>query len=113
MHDNMLLTIAIITSIIGLSMLSYEFLTLDEEKLMANNDNFQIMQGVVVKVTSKRDFTLIQMQRACNISIITFKQLNLSKGEYIRVLAKKNNQKNDQTINQLNQEWLAVKIVKS
>lgn len=125
MHDKTLLSMAIITAFIGLLTLSYFFLKTNESFDLSTNNkiddtiglirdqSLEIIQGRVVNVIKNKHFTSVKLENSCNTTIIAFKALNISKGDFIRVLAKKNNKKANNDYDSIyNQEFIALKIVK-
>lgn len=91
MQDSLLLKIAMITSIIGLGALALILTTTGLQEIdisqakQLEEDQAVRITGTVERITAKEDFSIINIKKQEEITVIAFDRVNLSKGQRIEV----------------------------
>ena len=111
MHDSTLFRTAIIISIVGIGLLAIILATtglqevdISEAKELEEDKTIKIT-GTVQKITSKEDFSIIEMQKQESITVIVFEKINLTRGQAVEVSGKTKEYKGEK-------EVVAEKIIK-
>lgn len=94
MKDSLLLKIALVTSIIGLGFLvliltttGLQEIDISEAKELEEDQAVKII-GTVERITVKEGFSIINLRKEEEITVIMFDKVNLSKGQRIEVSGK-------------------------
>ncbi|MBN2458745.1 hypothetical protein JXB28_00525 [Candidatus Woesearchaeota archaeon] len=92
MQDSTLLKIALGTSIIGLAALAiilstmeFEEVSISEAKMLDEETTIRI-SGIVDRVTSKEDFSIINIKKEETVTVVVFDSINLSKGQKVEII---------------------------
>ncbi|MBU1198268.1 MAG: hypothetical protein KKF46_05105 [Nanoarchaeota archaeon] len=94
MKDSLLLKIALITSIVGIGVLAVILLTsglqeIDISEAKELDEDAAIMiTGIVERITTKDDFSIINIKKQEEITVIVFDKVNLSKGQRVEITGK-------------------------
>ncbi len=104
MKDSLLLKIAMITSIIGLGFLviiltttGLQEIDISEAKELEEDQAIKII-GTVEKVTSKEDFSIINLRKEEEITVIIFDKVNLTKGQRVEITGKTTDYKGEKEV---------------
>jgi len=94
MNESLLLKAALITAIIGLAAITLliklsgiKEMNIGEAKQAEEGETVKIT-GTVTRITAKEGFSIINIRKEEEITIVLFEQLNLSKGQKIEVTGK-------------------------
>ena len=104
MQDSALLTLALITSIIGIGFLVIILTTtglqevdISEAKEL-EEDKAVMITGRVERITAKPGFTIINLKKEEEITVITFEKLNLSKGQKVEITGRTQDYKGEKEV---------------
>jgi len=93
-QESLLLKLALITSVVGLALLilllkttGFQEINISEAKEIEEGSAVKVT-GIVEKVTSKEDFSVISIKKQETIDIVIFDSINLSKGATVEVTGK-------------------------
>ncbi len=104
MKDSLLIRIALITSIIGIGFLiiiltttGLQEIDISEAKELEEDATIRIT-GRVERITSKEDFSIINIKKEEEITVILFDKVNLSKGQRVEVIGKTKDYKGEKEV---------------
>ena len=104
MQDSTLLKIALITGLIGVfSLMIIMFSTeiqevnISEAKAM-EEDNIIKITGTIERITTKEDFTIINLRKEESITVVMFEKIDLNKGTKVEIEGKIQDYKGEKEI---------------
>lgn len=104
MQDSLLLKIAMIISIIGLGFLviiltttGLQEIDISEAKELEEDQAIKII-GIVERVTAKEGFSIINLKKEEEITVIMFEKVNLTKGQRIEVTGRTEKYKGEKEV---------------
>ena len=92
MQDSLLLKIALITGVVGICFLilattGLQEIDISEAKELEHDKAVKII-GTVERITAKEGFSIINIKKEEEITVIIFDKVNLSKGQRVEVSGK-------------------------
>ena len=104
MQDSLLLKIAMITSIIGLGFLvliltttGLQEIDISEAKELEEDKAVKII-GTVERITTKEGFTIINLRKEEEITVIMFDKVNLTKGQKVEITGRTEEYKGEKEV---------------